>query len=360
VVSLYLQLGPDKVAPTQKALARSFHSLQTRELERRKDLIEAIPKAQKEMLTHDLKEIEELLAQYYVPHDSHTLIIFKSAGELNRVIQLPVHATDRLTIDPDPYIVPLEMILENERVLFLEIEKQESRFQIYHFGQRQEQDRIQSFVPSDRVDDSIPGRAQRHRLMHLERHLEATAQQACHLYNDSSFDVLALMGEERVMHLLEEFLHATVKAQIIGRIYDSPDAVPRDRKSLIENALRDHKADREIKAIADLKEHTPAEIAHSLGSVVKACNLFLVRKLIVSVGFHHQGFICKEHHYLSLEPTDCPFCGKKLVSVENLVDEMIEIARLHAVEVTIVSYHRELLVEYEGVAAVVYAPVTAT
>jgi hypothetical protein len=141
-------------------MARSFHSLQTRELERRKDLIEAIPKTQKEMLTHDLKEIEELLAQYYVPHDSHTLIIFKSAGELNRVIQLPVHATDRLTIDPDPYIVPLEMILEeNERVLFLEIEKQESRFQIYHFGQRQEQDRIQSFVPSDRVDDSIPGRA---------------------------------------------------------------------------------------------------------------------------------------------------------------------------------------------------------
>ena len=80
-------------------------------------------------------------------------------GNFNRVIQLPVHATDRLTIDPDPYIVPLEMILENERVLFLEIEKQESRFQIYHFGQRQEQDRIQSFVPSDRVDDSIPGRA---------------------------------------------------------------------------------------------------------------------------------------------------------------------------------------------------------
>jgi hypothetical protein len=65
VVSLYLELGPAKVAPAQKALAMSFHSLQTVKLERRKDLIEAIPKAQKEMLTHDLKEIEELLAQQY-------------------------------------------------------------------------------------------------------------------------------------------------------------------------------------------------------------------------------------------------------------------------------------------------------
>jgi hypothetical protein len=39
---------------------------------------------------------------------------------------------------------------------------------------------------------------------------------------------------------------------------------------------------------------------------------------------------------------------------------MIEIARLHAVEVTIVSYRWELLTEYEGIAGVVYAPVTAT
>jgi hypothetical protein len=57
VVSLYLQLGPDKVAPTQKALARSFHSLQTRELERRKDLIEAIPKAQKRKLKNFSRNI---------------------------------------------------------------------------------------------------------------------------------------------------------------------------------------------------------------------------------------------------------------------------------------------------------------
>ena len=175
-------------------------------------------------------------------------------------------------------------------------------FRFTSLGQRQEQDRIQSFVPSDRVDDSIPGRAQRHRLTHLERHLKATAQQAYHLYNDSSFDVSVLMGEVRVMLLLEEFLHATVKAQIIGRIYGSPDADPRDRRSLIENALRDHKADREIKAIADLKEHNPSEIARSLGSVVKACNLFLVRKLIVSVGFHHQGFICKDITIFPLSP----------------------------------------------------------
>ena len=61
-----------------------------------------------------------------------------------------------------------------------------------------------------------------------------------------------------------------------------------------------------------------------------------------------------------LSPPTVLSAERNLVSVENLVDEMIERARLHAVEVPIVSYHRELLTEYEGIAAVVYAPVTAT
>ena len=39
---------------------------------------------------------------------------------------------------------------------------------------------------------------------------------------------------------------------------------------------------------------------------------------------------------------------------------MIEIARLHEVPVTILSYQQQLLAEYDGIAAVVYAPVAAT
>jgi hypothetical protein len=63
---------------------------------------------------------------------------------------------------------------------------------------------------------------------------------------------------------------------------------------------------------------------------------------------------------LILDPLRLSFLRKKLVSVEQLVDEIIEIAPLHALEVNILSYHRELFTECEGIAAVVYAPVTAT
>lgn len=258
---------------------------------------------------------------------------------------------------PDPFILPLEAILEeNERVLFLEVSKEESHFLVYQLGYCQEVDRIKSFVPTDTVDASIPGRVQRHRLTHLQWHLKLTARQAFRLYSEWSCKVLVLMGEERISHLLEGFLHETLRERIISRVYGSPAADTRDRKELIENALRVYKADRETQAMEDLNHYKPDVIASGLRRVIDVCNLFLVRKLLVSQSLLHKGLVCKEHHYVSLDETECPFCHARLLPVENVIDEIVEIARLHAVNVTIVEYHQELMAKYDGVVAVTYVP----
>ena len=44
VTSLYLRIDPENVAPSGKALVRSFHSLKTRALEEQRDFIAALPK----------------------------------------------------------------------------------------------------------------------------------------------------------------------------------------------------------------------------------------------------------------------------------------------------------------------------
>jgi hypothetical protein len=44
------------------------------------------------------------------------------------------------------------------------------------------------------------------------------------------------------------------------------------------------------------------------------------------------------------------------VPVKNVVDEMVEIARLHGVTVAVLEQKPELLASYNGLAAVVYAP----
>jgi peptide subunit release factor 1 (eRF1) len=281
--------------------------------------------------------------------------VFRSGETLNRVLKLEVHTSDKLVIDPDPYVVPLEAILErNEKVLFVESSKEESRFGLYQLGYCERIHRIQSFVPSDTVDKTKFGTAQRHRLTHLEWHLKHTADVAYRLHNQHSFDVMVVMAENRIEAMLEEYLHESLKERIIGRIHNSPDADGRDRKKLIESALRDYHAKKEAEAVEELSKYRPEEVVATLPEVIEACNLFVVRRLLVSEGLHRRGFMCKEHHYVSLDAGECPFDGATLLPVEDVVDEIVEIARLHGVSVLILEQRADLLEKYGEIAAVRY------
>jgi peptide subunit release factor 1 (eRF1) len=330
--------------------------MKTHALDEHKDFIDSLSKSQKATLEHDIQEIEGFLANYFVPQHLRSLIIFRSGQKLNEVIGLLVPTRDALKIDPDPYITPLEAVLEeDEKVLFVECVKQDAKFLLYQLGSVQQIDRTKSFVPSDTVDRSIPHHAQQHRLTHLQLHLKQVADEIYHLYDQGTWDLLALMAESRIAALLDEYLHESLKPKIIARILDSPDADARDRRELIEGALRDHRAAKEAKAIESLHDHRPEELVSSLRNVINALNLFLIRKLLVSENLHQKGFACKEHHYLSLEAGDCPFDNTKLLAAENVVDEIIEVARLHGVEVLIIKHRQDLLAQYAGIAAIGYA-----
>lgn len=209
------------------------------------------------------------------------------------------------------------------------------------------------------MDKSIPQRAQQHPLTHLQWHLKKVANEIYHLYDRGSCHLMVLMAEGRVAALLDEYLHESLKPKIIGRILDSPDADARDRRELIEGALRGHRAAKEAKAIESLQEHRPDELVSSLRNVINILNLFLIRKLLVSESLHHKGFACREHHYLSLDAGNCPFDNTKLLAAENVVDEVIEVARLHGVEVLIIKHRQDLLAQYAGIAAIQYAVLEA-
>jgi hypothetical protein len=356
VISLYVGLSPEKVAPEPKGLLRSFHSMKTHALEEHKDFIESLSKSQKATLQHDIQEIDAFLVDYFVPQHLRSLVIFRSGEKLNEVIGLLVPSKDAFKIDPDPYIAPLEAVLEeDEKVLFVESAKDDTKFLLYQLGSCQQIDRAKSFVPSDTVDRSIPHRAQEHRLEHLRTHLRQVASEIYHLYEQGSWDLLMLMAENRIAALLDEYLHESLKPKIIGRILDSPDADARDRKGLIENVVREYRANKEAKAIESLHDRKPEELASSLRDVLNVLNLFLVRKVLVSENLHQKGFVCHEHHYLSLEGGNCPLDNSRLLAAENVVDEIIEVARLHGVELLIIKYRQDLLAEHAGIAAIHYA-----
>lgn len=356
VISLYIALGPDKVAPEPRGLVRAFHSMKTRAFEQHKDFIDSLSRTQKAILEHDLREIESFLADYFVPQHLRSLIIFRSGEKLNEVIGLLVPTNDAFKIDPDPYITPLETVLEDdEKVLFVERAKDDTKFLLYQLGSCQQIDRAKPSLPTDTADKSIPRRAQEHRLEHLRAHLRQVADEIYQLYDQGACDLLVLMAETRIAALLEEYLHESLKPKIIARILDPPEADARARKELIEAALREHRTEKETKAIESLRNHKPEELVSSLRDVINVQNVFLVRKLFVGEGLHQKGFVCKEHHYLSLDSGNCPFDNSHLLLAENVVDEIVEVARLHGVEVLIIKHRQDLLAQYAGIAAIQYA-----
>lgn len=358
VVSLYLTRSPQEVAAGPKgSMLSTFHELKPRVMEDRKGYLASLSREQKFALEHDLAEIESFLQEDLPGDKLRSLIVFRSGEQLNRVAKLFVPTTNALVIDPDPYVLPLEAAFEqNETVLLIEAEKQESRFLIDQLGVVEQVARIQShFATEDYADKVDPGHAQRHRLTHLEWHLKRTADAAYRLLSQHTYDALIILAELRISTVLEGFLRDPVKERIIGRIENAPKAETRDRRDLIEAILQEYKAKREGQAIAALNDYRPGvDLVSSLREVLRACNLFLVRQLILSAGLQQPGFVCRSHHYLALEPGTCPFDGTKLAPVENIIDQAVEIARLHDVDVLVVHQRPELMTKYGGIAAVVY------
>lgn len=90
---------------------RGFHTMRHRELAARQGLIDGLSKAQRSGLQRDLDEIEGVIGEADLA-GTRSLVVLKSGQELNRMIRLPVRTAESLTIDVDPYVEPLEAVLE--------------------------------------------------------------------------------------------------------------------------------------------------------------------------------------------------------------------------------------------------------
>ena len=123
VITLYLNFAPHGGLGGQPALLTVFDSLRHEELEARKPYIESLPHAQRLRVPDDLADVRVFL-EGFEPEGARSIVIFKQGARINRVMPLPVRVADSLTIDVDPYIEPLEAILEEQRrVLVVDLSK---------------------------------------------------------------------------------------------------------------------------------------------------------------------------------------------------------------------------------------------
>jgi len=197
VITLYLNFSGERLVRDHPLFLTVFDSLRHGELDARKPYIESLPHAQRLRVPEDLAEVHAFLDGFQ-PAGARALVIFKQGARLNRVMPLPVRVADSLTIDVDPYIQPLEAILEEQRrVLVVDLSKEKASVSLYELGYEESLASIKALEPSDSDDASRPGNGQGRRLTHLQWHLKSSALLADRLFREKGADLVALIGEER-------------------------------------------------------------------------------------------------------------------------------------------------------------------
>jgi len=207
VITFYLNLAPQQGVRSDPPIFVSvFHSLRHRELEARKPYIESLPRADRLAIPDDLAEVQAFLEGYQAA-SARALVIFKSGEQLNRVMPLPARVADSLTIDADPYIEPLDAIMEEQRrLLVVDLSKEKTTLSLYELGFEEPVHAITSYVPRSEVELSREYEVQRHRLTHLQWHFKASAQAAERFFRERGCDRLALIGEQTLLKEFEDYL----------------------------------------------------------------------------------------------------------------------------------------------------------
>ena len=359
VITFYLNLAPQQgVRSDPPVFVSVFHSLRHRELEARKPYIESLPRAHRLAVPDDLAEVQAFL-EGFQPTGARALVIFKSGEQLNRVMPLPARVADSLTIDADPYIEPLEAIMEEQRrLLVIDLSKEKTTFSLYELGFEERVHAITSHVPRGEVEPSPEYDVQRHQLTHLQWHFKASAQTAERLFRERRCELLALVGEATLVKEFEDYLAKSLRDRLLAELQLSPEDGPNQRRDALESALAKRRAQDEEAALGELgffQGHS--RLAAGLDKVLDAANLFLMRRLFLDNELAAAGYVCRDHHFLALAAGSCPFDGRDLVPAENVIDELVEIARLHGVEVMLVGQRRDLLAPFDGAAAVLVTAV---
>ncbi|HEV7679376.1 MAG TPA: hypothetical protein VGQ42_12475 [Candidatus Dormibacteraeota bacterium] len=359
VITLYISLAPtDPGGP--KPVLSLWHSMRHTEQEQRNDVIAALPRDAREQLDLDLAEIESFLRDDLDVEGARGFVVVKAGAALNRVMTLPVPVPNRMSIDVDPYVAPLDAVLSAQRrTLVALVEKDQARFWVDWAGKQDEVTDVESFVPTDNVDKSRPGKVQRHRLTHRHWHMRDVAQTIRQIVEERECEAIVLSGDDPELDEITGMLPRSLRDMVIGTFPVVPRMTERDREDRVQEILARRRAGEEAESLADLGYFAAhGMLAAGLSDVVATADNFLVRTLLVSDDLVQPGAVCREHHHVALEAGECPWDGLPLLPTENAVDELLEMAWLHGVEVIVVRERRDLLQPYQGIAAVTFATET--
>lgn len=342
VVSLYLNVTPPR--PFKSELRSLLHEKWERlkaaglggELLRR---IEGI-----------FESLKAYVDELRPPERTRLLVVFAADGDFFQEYRLPVALPSRLYVDPDPYIRPLTVLLDEfNRYCVAIVDRRRARVFDMYLGEMEEDvGALESETPgwvSEGEGRAARGTAvgtgpwagwreskiQRHIADHVHRHFKEVAALLFQHFKGRGFDRLIVGGpdgaEGKVVPAFLDHLHSYLRERLAGVFPGEVDLPVNEIKRRALEVAAGHERREEEALIGRLLSEANRDGGLGvlgLNDVVLALMMSQVHTLIVEHDYRERGWICPRDHQLSMAPGRCPLCDGELEEVEDFVDEVVE------------------------------------
>lgn len=253
-----------------------------------------------------------------------------SADGLWEEVLVPRPLSDLVTVAPQPYLLPLEALLETyESFCTVLVDREKARVFFASVGRIEEETDVFDEVPGQHDQGGwSQARFQRHIEVHVQDHLRRVADLLLRYSERRPFDHLIIAGPEELLPHFERELHDYLRRRIAARV-TLPMAATVDE--VLERSLQveeELEARREREILEQVRAQAAAGQSAVLGleAVLEALNRGRVGTLVVPFGLTREGVRCPRCGWLDVRGELCAGCRAKVETVPDVVDAAVATA----------------------------------
>jgi len=286
---------------------------------------------QRQLIEKDINKINNYIEYEFDAKKTKGLAIFASEGlKLWHNYPLPRRIKGRFIIDSDPYTRPLVHLMnENDKYFIAFVDKKRARmFSLYTGIINERKEVFDEMVPGQHKQGGwSQARFQRHIKDHTIKHLKSVSDIILEVYKKEKFDHLILGGAKEALHDFKHMLHSSLQNIIVGEVDGCLDTHTTDINSSVEKVIRNYEEKqlkKYMKKLIDRLGNNHFAVS-GLEGTVEMLHQARIHTLLVKEDLIIPGYKCIgcEMPYVK-KLAKCSFCGKKIVKVPDIIDEIVE------------------------------------
>jgi peptide chain release factor subunit 1 len=242
-------------------------------------------------------------------------------------VTVPRPLPDRAVLDDQPYLLPLEALVETyETFCTVLVDREKARIFPARMGRMREETDVLDDVPG-RHDQGgwSQARYQRHIEDHVDRHLGHVAGELLRFFKREGFDHLILGGPDEVLPEFERHLHDYLKRRIVARVNMPMTATMAEvlQRSLEIEEEREARQEREVVERLTAEAAAGRQAVIGIEPVLAALNEARVETLVVPFGASGPGVRCSSCGWLGTSGQPCPVCGNRTEPAADIVESAV-------------------------------------